>query len=118
MSAHKINSDDLVSASVEDIASKLLPIIARRKMARNIPVNAGASFFYEVDAGWETSLHRNDNDISTVTNIRELEAAFIDPIVKTILIPAGSAVSRAFVLRVCRRHGRGKTVFYESVNNG
>lgn len=114
MSTQKQNmSHDHAPDSVKGLASKLLPIVARKKAANNLPVNAGGSFFYELGKGWETDILRKDNDVCTVTNVFELEDAFTDQRIKTILIPHNASITKTIALRVCRRHGQGKTVFYE-----
>jgi len=104
---------DEFARPVEQMAAKLLPLIAKRKMAGEIPFNAGASFFYEIDAGWETDMLLHDPAAQSVRNIMELEKAFDDRAVKTILIPYYASLTRAAALRVCQRHNQAKTVFFE-----
>lgn len=91
----------------------LLSDIARQRAAHAFPTRAGFSFFYELDGGWETRILAEDADVRKVRTTLELEDAFTDARVKIIFIPKMSAVTRTVALRVCRRHGAGKTVFYE-----
>jgi|GEM_PF-838071 len=104
---------DLRPDNDDVMAEKLLPAIARQQAARTFPTRAGFSFFYELDGGWETRILTEDAEVCKVHTSRELEDAFVDANVKIIFIPRTSAVTRTVALRVCRRHGAGKTVFYE-----
>ena len=97
----------------DSLARKLLPDVARERAARSFPTRAGFSFFYELDGGWETRILMEDTEVRKVRTAMELEEAFMDVRVKIIFIPKSSAVTRTVALRVCRRHGDGKTVFYE-----
>lgn len=101
------------SRPVEQLAAKLLPLIAKRKAAGHLPINAGSSFFYELETGWETDLLRKDDEITVVRNSMELEGAFMNPKIKMILVPYYASMTKAAALRICRRFGQGKTVFYE-----
>ena len=109
---------DLIPGNDDNAAvDNLLPGIARQQAARTFPTRAGFSFFYELDGGWETRILMEDAEVRKVYTSRELEDAFVDTHVKIIFIPAASAVTRTVALRVCRRHGAGKTVFYEGKDN-
>lgn len=101
------------SGAMAMLAEGLLPVIARKKIAAGIPVYAGSSFFYEVGRGWESEVLRTDSSVTQARDTLALEEAFMNPAVKAILIPEGSAISKTVALRICRRHGLGKTVFYE-----
>jgi len=101
------------SSRINEIAINLLPIIARKKALKNLPVNAGNSFFYDLEMGWETDLLEKDCDVCRVNRLSELEQAFKDPLIKTIFIPYKAHISRDFALRVCKRQGQAKTVFFE-----
>lgn len=107
-------------AAAEDetsLAAALLPHAARQRAARAFPTRAGFSFFYELDGGWETRILQDDPDVCKAHTARELEEAFTDENVKIIFIPKTSAITKNVALRVCRRHGAGKTVFYEGKDN-
>lgn len=107
------NISDGISGEDEGLARKLLPEVAHERAVRNFPTRAGFSFFYELDGGWETRILMEDSEVRKVNTSMALEDAFTDPSVKIIFIPKSSAVTRTVALRVCRRHGAGKTVFYE-----
>ena len=96
----------------------LLAYVARRGAARGFPVIAGTSYFYEVQAGWESRVLREDSRILKVYTTFELEDAFASRSGDTILVPIGAAITKTVAQRVCRRHGEGKTVFYEVFDNG
>ena len=97
----------------DSIARRLLPDVARERAAHTFPTRAGFSFFYELDGGWETRILMEDQEVRKARTAMDLEEAFMDARVKIIFIPKSSAVTRTVALRVCRRHGAGKTVFYE-----
>lgn len=98
---------------VSAMTAKLLPVIARKKIAGDIPVNAGSSYFYEVKSGWETDILRKADDVYIARMPADIESAFEDWKIKTILIPFDASVTKAIAIRICKRHSRGKTVFYE-----
>lgn len=106
-----------VTRAVERMSAGLLPVVARKKAADVLPVNAGSSFFYEVVRGWETKILKQDEKIYKVRDTMQLEEAFIDTKVRTILIPFDASITKTVALRVCRRHGQGKTIFYEVEEN-
>ncbi|HEY8191163.1 MAG TPA: hypothetical protein VIG74_01970 [Alphaproteobacteria bacterium] len=111
------NISDGLSPEDEATARRLLPEVARERAVRNFPTRAGFSFFYELDGGWETRILMEDSEVRKVSTSTALEEAFTDESVKIIFIPKSSAVTRTVALRVCRRHGAGKTVFYEGKDN-
>ncbi len=78
-----------------------------------VPPRAGASFFFEIRHRWEVRALMDDEGVRKVYSPAGLEDAFHDPAVRTVLIPAGSTIARVVALRVCARHGHGKTVFFE-----
>lgn len=98
-------------------AEALLPHVARQRAARTFPTRAGFSFFYELGGGWETRILQDDPEVCKARTARDLEDAFTDGRVKIIFIPKTAAVTKNVALRVCRRHGAGKTVFYEGKDN-
>lgn len=77
------------------------------------PQRAGASFFFEVKSGWELRALADDENVRKVYTTTGLEDAFHDQTVRTILVPRDASISKNVVLRVCGRHGHGKTVFFE-----
>jgi hypothetical protein len=111
------NINDGISEEDNALARKLLPEVAHERAVRNFPTRAGFSFFYELSGGWETRILMEDSEVRKVSTSLALEEAFADPRVKIIFIPRSSAVTRTVALRVCRRHGAGKTVFYEGKDN-
>lgn len=108
----RLNRKD-VPRPVAEMAVRLLPGIARKKAATGFPDLAGLSYLYEVRSGWEGDALRLDPDIQKATTTQALEAAFADPSVKAVLIPADGSITRQVALKICRRHGHGKTIFYE-----
>ncbi len=102
-----------VPGVIAKLAAGMLPVMARKRATKTFPVHSGASFFYELDSGWETRILEQDDDVRTVRSTLDLEDAFSDEKVKTILIPDNSSITRHVAMRVSRRHGQGKTVFYE-----
>jgi len=124
MSAQKTNivpdfpvGETPAEGAVNDLTAKLLPVIARKKAASNFPTHAGASFFYELEGGWETRILEKDSEVCKVRSALQLEEAFADPKVKTILIPGDAGITRTVAMRICERHGLGKTVFFEVSQN-
>lgn len=77
------------------------------------PQRAGASFFFEVKSGWELRALADDENVRKVYTTSGLEDAFHDQTVRTILVPRDANIGKNAVLRVCGRHGHGKTVFFE-----
>ena len=104
---------NFVPGNDDSLAKSLLPNMARQRAARSFPPRAGFSFFYELGGVWETRILMEDAEVRKARTGLELEEAFADAKVKIIFIPKSSAVTRTVALRVCRRHGAGKTVFYE-----
>jgi hypothetical protein len=100
-------------ASPSETVAKLLPEAARRKAAENFPSLAGASFFYEIGSGWETRILEQDGEVKKVQTVLQLEDAFADLAVKTILTPKSAGITRTAAIRVCKRYGQDKTVFFE-----
>ena len=96
----------------------ILAQIARRRAASRYPVQAGGSYFYEMESGWELDVLRDAAEVTKVHTIFQLEDAFADQNARIILIPSGAAVTRAVAIRVCQRHGQGKTIFYEVPGHG
>lgn len=97
-----------------DITDRILPAVIRKQAsAASFPARAGASCLYELDSGWATRILEDDDAVVKVRSALELEDAFTDESVKTILIPADAVLTRTIVMRVCQRHGAGKTVFFE-----
>lgn len=92
-------------------------MMARRRETAHIsplePERAGASFFFEVKGGWEVRALVDDENVRKVYTTSGLEDAFHDQTVRTILIPRDSSVTKIAAMRVCGRHGHGKTVFFE-----
>ncbi|MFN3828226.1 MAG: hypothetical protein ACK4NR_11455 [Micavibrio sp.] len=92
---------------------ELLRMVTRRQKAEGAPQQVGASFFFEVKPGWEVRALADDLNVRKIFTLSGLEDAFHDKTVRTILITRESSVSRNVAIRVCRRHGQGKTVFFE-----
>jgi hypothetical protein len=101
-----------------ELAARLLPEVARAKAAAKFPLHVGATHFYEVGPGWETRILENDAAVCKTHDSFELEEAFSNPDVSTILIPGGASVSRAVALQICTRHSQAKTVFFEEGDHG
>ncbi len=99
--------------ALERLAADLLPVIARKSLARAMPDHVGQSYIYETTAGWETEAMGADETVMVVRDMRALEEAFLNMAVKTVIVPAGAAMNRTVLHRVCRRHGHGKAIFYE-----
>lgn len=102
------------SAGPDTPRDELLHMVARRHKAEGAPQQVGASFFFEVKPGWEVRALSDDLNVRKVFTVSGLEDAFHDKTVRTVLIPRDAAVGRNTALRVCRRHGEGKTVFFET----
>lgn len=100
-------------AGIAGMAAQLLPAIARKKAACSFPIQAGGSYFYDVPSGWQTDALLCDRDVRAVRNMLALEDAFLDPETHMIFIPGDASITKTVALRVCRRHGQGKTIFYE-----
>jgi hypothetical protein len=100
-----------------DFVSAMLRQIAGKKLTVQSPLVSGASHFYEVAGGWETDIFKGSRNVKLVMNVRDLEDAFLDTGVRTIFIPRQASVTRNVALRVCRRHGQGKSVFFEVENH-
>ncbi len=96
---------------------ELRRMMARRRETAHIsslePERAGASFFFEVKGGWEVRALVDDENVRKVYTTSGLEDAFHDQTVRTVLIPRDSSVTKTAAMRVCGRHGQGKTVFFE-----
>jgi hypothetical protein len=103
----------IMKADDKSLARQIAGTVGRNHLTAGMPATEGGSYFFEVRPGWETRVLRSDSKVTTVLSVRHLEEAFVDPTVLTIFIPADSAITRALARRVCRRHGRGKTVFFE-----
>ncbi len=95
-------------------SDELLRMVARRRETALEPQRVGASFFFEVKGGWEVRALLDDVNVRKVYTISGLEDAFHDQTVRTILIPRDATVSQNVAIRVCGRHGQGKTVFFEA----
>jgi hypothetical protein len=115
--SNPVSKDQSTPHQISRLASKLLPLIARKKATQKYAARAGASFFYELGKGWETKVLEQDNDILKVYTSREMEQAFKDPRTKTILIPKDAAITKTVALRICSRNGLSKTIFYEAVDH-
>ena len=107
-------SDKESSSGLEMLARRLLPIAARKKIASGLPVNAGVSFFYDVDKGWETDMLRRDEEICIAYSPEELECALRDTHVKTVLVPYRASITRELALAICKRNNQPKTIFFET----
>lgn len=98
-------------------SDELQRMMARRQDSARVsplePERAGASFFFEVKSGWEIRTLADDESVRKVYTTLGLEDAFHDQTVRTILIPRDSSVTKTAAMRVCGRHGQGKTVFFE-----
>jgi|JI10StandDraft_1071094.scaffolds.fasta_scaffold07652_13 hypothetical protein len=106
---------DNIARDEADPLQKDLRLSGRRKatsMAME-PRQVGASFFFEVRSGWEVQALSDDSGVRKVYTASGLEDAFHDKTVRTVLIPCDATLNRTVAMRVCRRHGDGKTVFYE-----
>lgn len=93
-------------------------MVARRRETALEPQRVGASFFFEVQGGWEVRALVDDVNVRKVYTLSGLEDAFHDQTVRTILIPLDASVGRTAAMRVCSRHGHGKTVFFEVKSGG
>lgn len=116
MSAEQTES--LYDQGTSFLLQDLLAHIARRRAASRYPVQAGGSYFYELESGWELDVLRDAAEVTKVHTIFQLEDAFVDINARIILIPAGATVTKTVAIRVCQRHGQGKTIFYEVNNHG
>jgi hypothetical protein len=96
-----------------NLAKKMVEAIGRTHLTSGQPAIEGGSYFFEVKPGWETRVLRDDSKVTTVLSVTHLEEAFIDPTVTTVFIPSDSSITRSVARRVCRRHGNGKTIFFE-----
>jgi hypothetical protein len=96
---------------------ELLRIIARQRATAGPAERAGGSTLYRIPAGWESLIMARDPSVRRVTTSFQLEDAFTDPDVATILVPRGAVLTFTVVRRVCARHGMGKTVFFEGDKN-
>jgi hypothetical protein len=103
--------------SPAEMLARLLPGVARLKAASSIPQQIGATHFYDVAKGWETGVLAEDAKICKTYDSFELEEAFANPDVDTILIPGGASVSRSVAVQICTRHSQAKTVFFEEGDN-
>lgn len=109
-----MKSDPRSKNGPDPSSEELMRMVARRRETALAPQRVGASFFFEVHSGWEVRTLVDDLDVRKVYTISGLEDAFHDQTVRTILIPCDSAVDRTTAMRVCGRHGQGKTVFFET----
>jgi hypothetical protein len=96
-----------------NLAKKVVEAIGRTHLTNGKPATEGGSYFFEVKPGWETRVLRDDSKVTTVLSVVHLEEAFTDPTVATVFIPSDSSITRTVARRVCRRHGNGKTIFFE-----
>jgi hypothetical protein len=96
-----------------DLLARLLPRIAEMKATAKPALQVGATHFYDVRPGWEMQVIGKEAGVRTTSDTFELEEAFADPGISTILIPGGASVSRAVALQICNRHSQAKTVFFE-----
>ena len=106
--------DPRPQAGTDQSPDELMRMVARRRETALEPQRIGASFFFEVKGGWEVRALVDDLNVRKVYTVSGLEDAFHDQTVRTILIPHDSSVGRTAAMRVCRRHGQGKTVFFET----
>ncbi len=104
---------DSQSIETDESQDKLLRMMVRHRESIVEPQRVGASFFFEVRNGWEVRALVDDLNVRKVYTASGLEDAFHDQTVRTILIPQDAAVNRTVAMRVCARHGQGKTVFLE-----
>ena len=101
--------------TTDETQDKLLRLMERHREAVVEPQRVGASFFFEVRNGWEVRALVDDLNVRKVYTASGLEDAFHDQTVRTILVPQDATITRTIAMRVCARHGRGKTVFFEIV---
>lgn len=97
----------------DTLQQELLRMVARRRETATEPQRYGASFFFEVRSGWEVRALADDPGVRQAFTPTGLEDAFHDKTVRTILIPCDASISRTIAIRICSRHGEGKTVFFE-----
>lgn len=96
---------------------ELLRTIARQRSTAGPSEREGGSTLYRIPGGWESKIMASDPSVRRVTTSFQLENAFTDPDVTTILIPRDAVLTFTVVRRVCARHGMGKTVFFEGEDN-
>lgn len=111
---NKLNLDECVPEEGEEGIRKMAMMTARQAPPhRAYPIPIGSGFFLEVKSGWEIKVLEDDLTILKAMSLEELESAFDDPLVRTILVPKKSCINRRIAMRVCQRNGQGKTVFFE-----
>ncbi len=112
-----MKTDPRAQEGPDEAPDELRQMISRRRETALIPARepqrAGASFFFEVKSGWEARTLADDENVRKVYTASGLEDAFHDQTVRTILVPRDASVTRNAAMRVCSRHGHGKTVFFE-----
>lgn len=105
------------SSTAEHGMDDLLRTIARQRATAGPSEREGGSTLYRIPAGWESTIMARDPAVRRVTTSFQLEDAFTDPDVATILVPRDAVLTFTVVRRVCARHGMGKTVFFEGEDN-
>ena len=105
--------DPRSQAGTDQSPDELMRMVARRRETALEPQRIGASFFFEVKGGWEVRALVDDLNVRKVYTISGLGVAFHEQTGRTILIPHDSSVTKTAAIRVCSRHGQGKTVFFE-----
>ena len=105
------------STTADGGMDELLRIIARQRSTAGPSQREGGSTLYRIPGGWESRIMASDPAVRRVTTSFQLEDAFTDPDVTTILVPRDAVLTFTVVRRVCARHGMGKTVFFEGDEN-
>lgn len=102
-----MSSDDYALAKIRK------PVASRRHMTAGPEGYEGGAFYFEVRAGWETRILRDDNNVTTVLSLLHLQEALRDGTILTVFIPGDAVIGRDRARDLCRVTGYGKTVFFE-----
>lgn len=97
---------------------RVMPRLARTKTATQVPEKCGLSYFYEIDSAWEARVMERDDDVSKALSSFDLEQAFMRKSIKRILIPRGAYLTKELAQKICSRQPEGKTIYFESKNDG
>ncbi|MEA1937771.1 MAG: hypothetical protein U9N14_01600 [Pseudomonadota bacterium] len=103
---------NLPSDSKGPTAREVLDNIARQR-ALHLPLAIdGPCRIYGLPPDWVTELLAADPHICQVSCPEELDAAFDDPVLASILIVPSQAFTFDLIHEMCRNSGVAKTVFY------
>lgn len=109
-----IPANDPAATAKSAIGKKLAPEAARQSALAGPRRHAGLCMIYILTRGaWEVELLKELDDMTMVTNTRQLAAALDDLDVKSILVAHPAAVTLKHAIEFCDRAGNGKTVYFE-----